>query len=80
MRFCNCCLDELQDKIGKQKLVMFGVGEYFELYVKEILSKELLSKIEYVVDNQKAGTEIQILEKKVPVYSLVRLREDKYLF
>lgn len=78
MKLCNCRLEELQDIIKGQKLVLFGAGEYFELYMKEILPMHILESVSYVIDNGQIGSTIQIGGDNVPVYAPSKLlKEDK---
>ncbi|MCM1387179.1 MAG: hypothetical protein NC231_07625 [Bacillus sp. (in: Bacteria)] len=78
MKLCNCCRDELQEKIEGQKLVIFGAGEYWKLYMEEVFPVQLKHDIAYVIDNGRAGAEFQILDRKVPIYSPSQLlKEDK---
>ena len=73
MKLCNCHLDELQDKIKEQKLVLFGIGEYFELYMKEILPTEILKSVAYVIDNGQKESILRIGENNVQVYAPSKL-------
>lgn len=76
MKLCNCRLDELQNRIEGQKVVLFGVGEYFELYMKEILPEDVLCAVSYAIDNGRYGFDITILDNIVPVYSPDKLLEE----
>ncbi|MCM1242599.1 MAG: capsular polysaccharide synthesis protein [Roseburia sp.] len=80
MKFCNCRLDELQDRIKGQKLILFGIGEYWELYVKEALSEEVLRSVSYVIDNHSFNSEVQILNNRVPIYHPSKLLEEDDCF
>ena len=69
-------MDELQNRIKGRRVVLFGIGEYFELYMKEILPTEILRAITYAIDNNRYGSTLQILDDNVPVYSPSTLLEE----
>lgn len=76
MKLCNCHLEELPNKIRNQKLVLFGVGEYFELYMKEIMPTGVLESVAYAIDNGRCDYMLQIQENRVPVYAPSKLVEE----
>ncbi|EOS29458.1 hypothetical protein C807_02844 [Lachnospiraceae bacterium 28-4] len=77
MKLCNCRLDELQNQIKEQRVIVFGVGKYFELDMKKILPEEILRAIVYAVDNGQNHSKLQILDEAVPVYQPMKLLEEK---
>lgn len=77
MKLYNCRLDELYCRIRNRKLVLFGIGEYFDLYMKEILSVEILKSVSYIVDNSRYDSVLDILGSNVPVYSPSKLLEEE---
>lgn len=77
MRLCNCCLDELQNRIKGQRVVLFGIGKYFELDMKEILSEEILKAVVYAVDNSQCNSKIQLLDSEIPIYHPIKLKDEK---
>lgn len=79
MKLYNCRLDELQNHIEGQRVVLFGIGEYFELYMKEKMPIEVLQSVNYAVDNSRYDSVLHISDNKdVPVYSPSKLLgEDK---
>ena len=76
MRLYNCRFDELRNRIKEQRVVLFGIGEYFELYMKEILPEEIVQSITYILDNNQYDFTLQISDKYVSVYSPTRLLEE----
>ena len=79
MKLYNCRLDELHNRIEGQRVVLFGVGEYFELYMKEKLPIEVLRSVNYAVDNSRYDSVLQIMDHKdISVYAPSKLLgEDK---
>ena len=77
MRLCNCCLDELKNQIKGQRVVLFGIGQYFELDMKEIISEEILKAVVYAVDNSRCNSKLQILDNEIPIYHPQKLQEEK---
>lgn len=77
MKLYNCRLDELHNRIEGQRVVLFGVGEYFELYMKEKLPIEVLRSVNYAVDNSRYDSVLQIMDHKdISVYAPSKLLEE----
>lgn len=76
MKLCNCRLDELGCCIKGQRVVLFGIGDYFELYMKEIIPEEIQKSITYAVDNNRYDSVLQIADREVSVYAPSKLLEE----
>lgn len=77
MYLCNCELYELNKKLGKKPVIFFGVGDFFDLYLKEILPEEIINNVVYAVDNNDKCTSVMLGEKKIPVYKPEKLYDAK---
>lgn len=77
MRLFNCKLCELSEVLKNEKIILFGIGEYFNLYVKEILTDEILKKVKYLVDNNAISKEIVVGERKIPVFLPTKLEKEE---
>ena len=77
MKACNSTLKELHQKIKGKRIIIFGVGEYFQYYLKEKFPVELMNDVAYVVDNGSNEEKIEFGGKTVPVYPPTKLQEEK---
>ncbi len=77
MKIVNFKINELVDKLYKDRIVIFGIGEYYKGYVMEQFPKELVNNVVYAIDNNVSCSEIFIGDKQIPVYHPSRIKSEK---
>lgn len=77
MRLCNSKWKDLADNIGEKPIVIFGVGDYWNLYGIEKFPQGLVDHIIYAVDNRVASEWIQVGNKEIPIYLPEVLLKEK---
>lgn len=68
MKAFSCKFHEISEILRNETIILFGMGDYFNLYVKEMLTDEIFKNVKYIVDNKIMSKEIMIGERKVPVF------------
>lgn len=76
MRLYNGTVNDFTKQIKQRKIVLYGAGSYFRDYVSSVFPQEWMEYVDYVVDNSKYGQIVSIREKKIPVYSVERVKEE----
>ena len=77
MKLCNCNYYELEKRLADEKIILFGVGDYFHYYIAEHIPLGLVKNIVYFIDNNATDSYIQIYNRKIPIYKPTRLIEEK---
>ncbi len=77
MQLKNCSYVDIVDRMKNKKIVVFGIGDFFEYYFIEHFPKELISNISYAIDNVKKSSAITIMDKTINVYSPEKLKDEQ---
>lgn len=67
----NCMSNQFMKMAKDRKIICFCAGEIFKAFCKDY---SVVSQIEYIVDNFKAGTAMQIEGRYIPVVSIEQLK------
>lgn len=66
----NCTSNQFMEIVEDRKLVCFCAGDNFKTFCRDY---PIVSQVEYVVDNFKAGTVLPIGDQKIPVISMEQI-------
>ena len=72
VKVCNCTSSWFKTLISNKKVICFCAGINFHLFCKNY---PVVQQLEYVVDNFKAGTTLDIEGRKIPVISMKELHQ-----
>ncbi|MDE7204666.1 MAG: hypothetical protein K2O91_22820, partial [Lachnospiraceae bacterium] len=72
VKVCNCTSSWFKTLISNKKVICFCAGLNFHLFCKNY---PVVQQLEYVVDNFKAGTILDIERRKLPVISMKELHQ-----
>lgn len=76
MRIYNCDYCEFKEKLIDEKIIIFGIGDYFHFYMEESFPYELRKNVSYFIDNNTVNKSIHVWEKDIPIYDLNKIIEE----
>jgi Mannosyltransferase OCH1 and related enzymes len=75
MQICDCNYYEFE-KIKNKKIIIFGIGAYFNYYVSESFPNSLVKNVAYFVDNNPSDSTIQIWGRVFSIYNPEILKSE----
>ncbi|MCI8529324.1 MAG: hypothetical protein HFH82_09270 [Lachnospiraceae bacterium] len=77
MKIVTCKINEMVQTLRNDRIILFGVGEFYRNYVAVKFPVELIENVIYAVDNCEEYHEALLGQKKIPVYQPEILMEER---
>lgn len=76
MKVCNCSYYELEKLLQDEKIIIFGVGDYFHFYMEEHFPDSLRENVAYFVDDNTQITFNEVWGRRIAVYKAHTLKKE----